>query len=201
MKRKRLPFCTTLLTFAAGHLSMKNKKLQFLMSLLLTFAGAQVANAEPSEGAYVADQQRFYIEGQPLTEAVGSAQAIVCYLAAMRGDAFLFTGAYFAKYYEGRCDAAGADSTSEAAAPTPTSAASATTTRHITYMTWPNTSNMSMVFMKLLCGQFLFARPQTSFDTPYVTHDRVFMLTEYNLSNCIRLESSGHHGHRVVITE
>ena len=127
MKRKRLPFCTTLLTFAAGHLSMKNKKLQFLMSLLLTFAGAQVANAEPSEGAYVADQQRFYIEGQPLTEAVGSAQAIVCYLAAMRGDAFIDDGAYVAKYYEGRCDAEGADSTSEAAAATPTSAASETT--------------------------------------------------------------------------
>ena len=97
MKRKRLPFCTTLLTFAAGHLSMKNKKLQFLMSLLLTFAGAQVANAEPSEGAYVADQQRFYIEGQPLTEAVGAAHAIVCDLAAMRGDAFIDDGAYVAK--------------------------------------------------------------------------------------------------------
>jgi hypothetical protein len=98
------------------------------MSLLLTFAGAQVANAEPSEGAYVADQQRFYIEGQPLTEAVGSAQAIVCYLAAMRSDAFIDDGAYVAKYYDGRCDAEGADSTSEAAAATPTSAASETRT-------------------------------------------------------------------------
>ena len=45
----------------------------------------------------------------------------------MRGDAFIDDGAYVAKYYEGRCDAEGADSTSEAAAATPTSAASETT--------------------------------------------------------------------------
>ena len=116
-------FCVCLLALFL----QPKKHLQFLTSLLLAFTGAQVANAEPSEGAYVADQQRFYIEGQPLTEAVGSAQAIVCYLAAMRSDAFIDDGAYVAKYYEGRCDAEGADSTSEAAAATPTSAASETT--------------------------------------------------------------------------
>ena len=126
-EKEKVTILHHIINFCTGQLSMKNKKLQFLTSLLLAFTGAQVANAEPSEGAYVADQQRFYIEGQPLTKSVGLAQAIVCYLAAMSPNTFIDGGAYVAKYYEGRCDAEGADSTSESAAATPTSAASETT--------------------------------------------------------------------------
>ena len=106
---------------------MKNKKLQFFTALFLTFAGAQAVNAAPSEGAYVTDEQRLYIEGQPLTEAVQGAEQIVCMFAAMSPGAFVDKGAYVAKYYAGRCDGEGADKTSESAAATPTSAASETT--------------------------------------------------------------------------
>ena len=124
MKSISLSFSTVLLTFVAGQLSMKNKKLQCLTLFLLAFAGAQVANAAPSGGAYVADEQRFYIEGQPLTDSVEVAETIVCYLAAMRPDAFIDGGAYIAKFYDDRCEAGGADSTSETASATPTSASS-----------------------------------------------------------------------------
>jgi hypothetical protein len=108
---------------------MNNKKIktQLFTSLLLTFAGAHFANAEPTAGAYVDDEQRFYIEGQPLTEAMQLAEEIVCSLAAMRPGAFVDKGAYVAKYYDGRCDGNGADLESESAAATPTSAESNST--------------------------------------------------------------------------
>ncbi len=92
-----------------------------LASLTIDVAGA------PTSGQYVDDQQRFFVEGQPLTDAIESANAIICYMAAMRPDALVNAGPYVAKFYEDRCETTGGNQSSEEASATATSAESSTT--------------------------------------------------------------------------
>ena len=96
--------------------------------LSATFFAASTAGANPpTSGAYVNDEQRFFVEGQPLTDAIEQASAIICYMASMRPDSFVNDGAYVAKIYEDRCETSGANATSEEASATATSAQSSTT--------------------------------------------------------------------------
>ena len=92
----------------------------------LLFSGLE-ARAVPTSGAYVNDEQRFFVGGQKLNEAIGAASAIICYMASMRPDEFVNDGAYLAKVYEDRCETTGADSASEQASATATSSQSSTT--------------------------------------------------------------------------
>ena len=96
--------------------------------LSATFLAASTASANPpTSGAYVNDEQRFFVEGQPLTDAIEQASAIICYMASMRPDSFVNDGAYVAKIYEDRCETSGANATSEQASATATSSQSSTT--------------------------------------------------------------------------
>ncbi|MDG1112257.1 MAG: hypothetical protein P8N63_00650 [Pseudomonadales bacterium] len=96
--------------------------------LSATFLAASTASATPpTSGAYVNDEQRFFVEGQPLTDAIEQASAIICYMASMRPDSFVNDGAYVAKIYEDRCETSGANATSEQASATATSSQSSTT--------------------------------------------------------------------------
>ena len=96
--------------------------------LSATFFAASTAGANPpTSGAYVNDEQRFFVEGQPLTDAIEQASAIICYMASMRPDSFVNDGAYVAKIYEDRCETSGANATSEEASATATSSQSSTT--------------------------------------------------------------------------
>ncbi|MFQ3325243.1 MAG: hypothetical protein ACI90U_003078 [Pseudomonadales bacterium] len=134
---------------------MSNKKIkaELFTSLLLTFAGAQFANAQPTAGAYVDDEQRIYIEGQPLTEAVQVAEEIVCSLSAMRPGAFVDKGAYVAKYYDGRCNGTGADLASESAAATPTSAASKSTASSATSVAGNTAELAELATLEVVSGE------------------------------------------------
>ena len=91
------------------------------------FAASTAAANPPTSGAYVNDEQRFFVEGQPLTDAIDQASAIICYMASMRPDSFVNDGAYVAKIYEDRCETSGANATSEEASATATSSQSSTT--------------------------------------------------------------------------
>ena len=107
---------------------MNFRKLASLVSA--TFVSAVVsisAQAAPTSGAYVDDEQRFFVGGQKLNDAIGAASAIICYMASMRPDQFVNDGAYLAKVYEDRCETTGADSSSEQASATATSSQSSTT--------------------------------------------------------------------------
>ena len=98
-----------------------------VLSLLVAAPLSLDVKAAPVSGAYVEDEQRFFVEGQPLTDAIESASSIICYMAAMRPDAFVNDGSYVAKIYEDRCETTGANATSEKASATATSSQSSTT--------------------------------------------------------------------------
>jgi len=89
-----------------------------VLSLLVAAPLSLDVKAAPVSGAYVEDEQRFFVEGQPLTDAIESASSIICYMAAMRPDAFVNDGSYVAKIYEDRCETTGANATSEKASAT-----------------------------------------------------------------------------------
>ena len=64
---------------------MNFRKLASLVSA--TFVSAVVsisAQAAPTSGAYVDDEQRFFVGGQKLNDAIGAASAIICYMACSR---------------------------------------------------------------------------------------------------------------------
>ena len=94
---------------------MTTKQLKSYLLALLSALVLPNLYAAPSDGPYVLDEQRFYVAGQPVTDAIETANRLMCYLANMRPDAFVSDGAYQAKVYEERCIGSGADATSEAA--------------------------------------------------------------------------------------
>ncbi|MDB9877106.1 hypothetical protein OAC75_05945, partial [Pseudomonadales bacterium] len=94
---------------------MTTKQLKSYLLALLSALVLPNLYAAPSDGPYVLDEQRFYVAGQPVTDAIETANHLMCYLANMRPDAFVSDGAYQAKVYEERCIGSGADATSEAA--------------------------------------------------------------------------------------
>ena len=106
------------------------KILLFTLITSVTALSHQVRAASedaPTEGAYVTDEQRFFVEGQSVTEVIETANSLVCYLANMRPDAFISDGAYQAKVYEDRCVTTGRDASAEQAAASATSSQSSTT--------------------------------------------------------------------------
>ena len=94
---------------------MTTKQLKSYLLAMLSALVLPNLYAAPSDGPYVLDEQRFYVAGQPVTDAIETANRLMCYLANMRPDAFVSDGAYQAKVYEERCISSGADATSEAA--------------------------------------------------------------------------------------
>ena len=106
------------------------KILPFTLLMAMTALTQQVQAASedaPTQGAYVTDEQRFYVEGQPVTEVIETANSLVCYISNMRPDALISDGAYQAKGYEERCVTTGADATAEQASASATSSQSSTT--------------------------------------------------------------------------
>ena len=93
----------------------------------LTYQVEAASEDAPTKGAYVTDEQRFFIEGQSVTEVIETANTLVCYISNMRPDAFISDGAYQAKVYEERCVTTGADATAEQASASATSSQSSTT--------------------------------------------------------------------------
>ena len=102
-----------------------------MIRTLITFVGlafvALSAGGAPTSGKYIDDPQRFFVEGQPLTDSIEAANAIICYMSAMRPDALVNEGPYVAKFYEDRCETSGSNESSEQASATATSAESSTT--------------------------------------------------------------------------
>ena len=106
------------------------KILPFTLMMAVTALSHQVHAASedaPTQGAYVTDEQRFYVEGQSVTEVIETANSLVCYISNMRPDALISDGAYQAKVYEERCVTTGADATAEQASASATSSQSSTT--------------------------------------------------------------------------
>ena len=106
------------------------KILPFTLLMAMTALTQQVQAASedaPTQGAYVTDEQRFYVEGQSVTEVIETANSLVCYISNMRPDALISDGAYQAKVYEERCVTTGADATAEQASASATSSQSSTT--------------------------------------------------------------------------
>jgi hypothetical protein len=106
------------------------KILPFTLLMAMTALTHQVQAASedaPTKGAYVTDEQRFFIEGQSVTEVIETANTLVCYISNMRPEAFISDGAYQAKVYEERCVTTGADATAEQASASATSSQSSTT--------------------------------------------------------------------------
>ena len=106
------------------------KILPFTLLMVMTALTHQVEAASedaPTKGAYVTDEQRFFIEGQSVTEVIETANTLVCYISNMRPDAFISDGAYQAKVYEERCVTTGADASAEQASASATSSQSSTT--------------------------------------------------------------------------
>jgi len=106
------------------------KILPFTLLMAMTALTQQVQAASedaPTQGAYVTDEQRFYVEGQPVTEVIETANSLVCYISNMRPDALISDGAYQAKVYEERCVTTGADASAEQASASATSSQSSTT--------------------------------------------------------------------------
>jgi len=59
------------------------KILPFTLLMAMTALTQQVQAASedaPTQGAYVTDEQRFYVEGQPVTEVIETANSLVCYI-------------------------------------------------------------------------------------------------------------------------
>ena len=77
--------------------------------------------------AYEDDSQNFYVDGQALNEALGTVNEIICYMSAMRPDAFVNDGAYRATIYNEDCETSTADASSESSSATATSSSSSST--------------------------------------------------------------------------
>ena len=104
----------------------KQKAITALLLLAVSFT-IDVSAAPPTTGAYVNDEQRFFVEGQPVTETIETANSIVCLISKMSPESFIGDGGYQAKVYDERCDSTGADSTAEQASATASSSQSSTT--------------------------------------------------------------------------
>ena len=77
--------------------------------------------------AYETDTQDFWVTGQTVNSALGTANALICYMRAMRPDALVNDGAYAATIYESKCGTTNANATSEQASATATSSQSSDT--------------------------------------------------------------------------
>ena len=81
------------------------------------------------------DRQNFYVDGQSINDALSSVNTIMCYVAAMRPDAFVNDAAYAATIYEEDCETGAADASSEASSATATSSSSSSTASSTTTTT------------------------------------------------------------------
>ena len=77
--------------------------------------------------AYETDTQDFWVTGQTVNSALGTANSLICYMRAMRPDALVNDGAYAATIYESKCGTTNANATSEQASATATSSQSSDT--------------------------------------------------------------------------
>ena len=92
------------------------------LSIFLAYCPTALA-----ETAYETDSQDFYVTGQSVNSALGTANALICYMRAMRPDALVNDGAYVATMYESKCGTTNANATSEEASATATSSESSDT--------------------------------------------------------------------------
>ena len=108
---------------------MRNLKTTFAIFALLFAQVGQTATQ------YETDPQNFYVDGQSINTALGSVNQIICYIGAMRPDAFVNDGAYKATIYEEDCQTGAADASSEQSSATATSSASSSTASSTTTTT------------------------------------------------------------------
>ena len=92
---------------------------------------AQTGNATQ----YETDPQNFYVDGQSINQALSTVNNIMCFVSAMRPDAFVNDGAYAATIYEEDCETGAADASSEQSSATATSSSSSSTASSTTTTT------------------------------------------------------------------
>ncbi|MDB9757137.1 hypothetical protein OAB62_05615 [Pseudomonadales bacterium] len=94
---------------------------------LAAFLSSLIFTQSVQAAAYEDDSQNFYVDGQSLNDALATVNEIICYMSAMRPDAFVNDGAYRATIYEEDCATSTADATSESSSATATSSSSSST--------------------------------------------------------------------------
>ena len=99
----------------------------FKLTTLAASVAALLLSQNVQATAFEDDSQNFHVEGQSLNEALGNVNTIICYMSAMRPDAFVNDDAYRATVYEEDCETSTADATSESSSATATSSSSAST--------------------------------------------------------------------------
>jgi cytoskeletal protein RodZ len=108
---------------------MRNLKSTFAIVVLLFAQAGQAATQ------YETDPQNFYVDGQSINQALSTVNNIICYIGAMRPDAFVNDGAYAATIYEEDCETGAADASSEQSSATATSSSSSSTASSTTTTT------------------------------------------------------------------
>ena len=94
---------------------------------LAAFLSSLIFTQSVQAAAFEDDSQNFYVDGQSLNDALATVNEIICYMSAMRPDAFVNDGAYRATIYEEDCATSTADATSESSSATATSSSSSST--------------------------------------------------------------------------
>ncbi len=74
-----------------------------LLPLLAALVLATPAGAQPTKGAYVTDPQSEWVQDQS-TDAISTANKLLCYMASTRPDAMVNKGQYIAFINEPKCD-------------------------------------------------------------------------------------------------
>jgi hypothetical protein len=105
------------------------------LKIISTIVALLFADAAQSATQYETDPQNFYVDGQSINEALGTVNNIICYIGAMRPDAFVNDGAYAATIYEEDCKTGAADASSEQSSATATSSSSSSTASSTTTTT------------------------------------------------------------------
>ena len=102
-----------------------------------TLAIVALLFAQPGHAAtqYETDPQNFYVDGQSINQALSTVNNIMCFVSAMRPDAFVNDGAYAATIYEEDCETGAADASSEQSSATATSSSSSSTASSTTTTT------------------------------------------------------------------